>query len=312
MGIEFRNVSLPPLDGLNIFAPDGAVIGVIGEKGSGDSAMLRLAAGLETPASGEVLSSGTCRYLAITDTLNLAPVRLLIVDHAFAQADALVRGRALVALDRLRANGTTVLLASHEPDLLRLICDEVWWFDGGKLAARGDPREVLDKFSEHISRKFRAWGETLSIPLAPVFRRGDGRAEIVSLIVAGANGVPSGVVASGETITVRAVVRFRDPVEKPVVGIMIRTRVGMEVYGTNTELEHVQFGPCAAGDSVSLEFKFRCELCPKEYTLTAASHDPDGTAHDWVDDAVSFVVTDSRYTAGVANLRAAAAVEKVH
>jgi hypothetical protein len=41
-----------------------------------------------------------------------------------------------------------------------------------------------------------------------------------------------------------------------------------------------------------------------EYTLTAASHDPDGTAHDWIDDAVAFVATDSRYTAGVANLRA--------
>ena len=33
-------------------------------------------------------------------------------------------------------------------------------------------------------------------------------------------------------------------------------------------------------------------------------------AHDWVDDAVAFVVGDSRYTAGVANLRARVTVEK--
>ncbi len=92
---------------------------------------------------------------------------------------------------------------------------------------------------------------------------------------------------------------------------MIRTRVGLDVYGTNTELEKVKAGPCAPGDVLQFEFRFRCDLCPGEYTLTAASHDPDGTAHDWIDDAVAFVVADSRYTAGVANLRAKVAFTRV-
>jgi len=70
-------------------------------------------------------------------------------------------------------------------------------------------------------------------------------------------------------------------------------------------------GTCAVGDRLQADFQFRCDLCPGEYTLTAASHDPDGTAHDWIDDAVSLVVADSRYTAGVANLRAKVSVEKV-
>ena len=59
-----------------------------------------------------------------------------------------------------------------------------------------------------------------------------------------------------------------------------------------------------AHNAVRLDFKFKCDLCPGEYTLTVASHDPDGTWHDWLEDAVAFTVTDSRYTAGVANLRA--------
>lgn len=310
MGIEFRNISFPPVENLNISAPDGAVIGLIGEKGSADSALMRLAAGLEAPVSGEIITNGPCRYLAVTDTLNLAPAALLLLDHTFASADALVRGRALVALDRLRTNGTTVLLRSNEPDLLRNICDEVWWFDGGELAGRGDPREVLEKYNSHIAKKFRAWGETLTVPMAPAFRKGDGRAEIVSLEIAGATGKASAVVASGEEVAVRAVVRFQDAVANPVIGILIRSRIGMEVYGTNTELEHVAIGPCAVRETVRIEFRFICNLCAKEYTLTAASHDPDGTAHDWVDDAVSFMVTDARYTAGVANLRASVKFEK--
>ena len=52
------------------------------------------------------------------------------------------------------------------------------------------------------------------------------------------------------------------------------------------------------GRYAEISFAFRAELCPGDYTLTAASHDPDGVWHDWLEDAVAFSVTDERYTAG--------------
>ena len=51
-------------------------------------------------------------------------------------------------------------------------------------------------------------------------------------------------------------------VADPVIGIMIRTRIGLNLYGTNTELERLKVGPFAAGDIRELTFAFRCELCP--------------------------------------------------
>ncbi|MGI8746251.1 MAG: Wzt carbohydrate-binding domain-containing protein [Bryobacteraceae bacterium] len=252
-------------------APEGAVIGIVGDQAS-------------PPSEG----------------------RLLVMDHTLAHADALARAQAAVSLNRLRASGSTVLLFSHEPALLRELCDEVWWIEGGKVAAKGDPRQILDAYHARVAEKFRAWGETQKITLAPAMRRGDGRAEIVSLETIGSNGKPTIALQSGELAVVRVVVRFREAVENPVIGIMIRTRIGLEVYGTNTELEKLIIGPREAGQTIRVDFGFRCELCPKEYTLTAASHDPDGTAHDWVEDAVAFVVADSHYTAGVANLHATA------
>ncbi len=89
-----------------------------------------------------------------------------------------------------------------------------------------------------------------------------------------------------------------------MIGILIRTRIGLNVYGTNTELEQLHPGPVQAGDTLRVTYRFRCDLCPGDYTVTAASHDPDGVWHDWQEDAVAFAVADSRYTAGVANLRA--------
>jgi lipopolysaccharide transport system ATP-binding protein len=135
-------------------------------------------------------------------------------------------------------------------------------------------------------------------------RRGDGRARLLSLDVLNESGQNTAGVTSGESMRVRVRVRYEKSVQDPVVGILIRTRVGMEVYGTNTELEHVAVGPCSAGETRTVVFTFACDLCPGSYTITAASHDPDGVWHDWLEDAVAFSVADTRYTAGVANLRA--------
>jgi lipopolysaccharide transport system ATP-binding protein len=311
VAVEFRGVHYPPLGDLTVSAPNGAVIGIVGEKGAGKSALLRLASGAAKPEAGEVIALGERRYLGPLDALQLSPVDVLLIEHSLAHNDALVRARALAGIDRLRSAGTTVLLVSHELDLLRSVCDEVWWLDAGTLAKRGDPREVLDAYREHITEKIRAWGATLSNPLRPTMRRGDGRAEILALETIDATGRATTVLRSGEGAAIRVTVRYHDRVDEPVIGIMIRTRIGLEVYGTNTELEKVSTGVFTAGGRLRIDFGFRCDLCPGEYTVTAASHDADGATHDWVDDAVAFAVADSRYTAGVANLRANVKIEKL-
>ena len=310
MSIEFKNVTASPLKALRAVAPPGAIIGVIGEKGSGVTELLKLACGVLKPEQGEVTAQADSRYVALGDTLNLSPAPVLALDQALATQDAVVRARTLTALDRLRRAGTTVLLASHEERLLETLCDEVWWLEAGTLAAKGDPRETLQRYQRAVSEKIRAWGETITPTLAPSSRRGDGRAEVVSIETLGADGKPTIVWKSGEMVGVRIAVKFNEAGQEPVLGLLIRTQIGFEVYGTNTDLERLKLGPRTAGETVTLSFSFLCDLCPHPYTLTVASHDPDGTAHDWLEDAVAFTVTDDRYTAGVANLRARVALEK--
>jgi lipopolysaccharide transport system ATP-binding protein len=296
MAIAFRRVTCEPLRDFDADVPDGAVIGVIGENGSGKGRLLRLAAGIELPASGAVERSGAEPVVLFGETLS--------------GRDALEREKAAMAFDSLRRAGKTVFLISHEEGLLRRLADELWWLDRGRLAGRGDPEEVLTGYRKHIAGRLRAWGETAPTALAPRWRRGDGRAEILKVETIGENGAPTVVWRSGELAAVKVRVRFRDAVADPVIGIMIRTRIGLNVFGTNTELEKLKLGPCSAGDIRELTFAFRCELCPEYYTLTVASHDPDGVWHDWLEDAVSFAVSDDRYTAGVANLRATVSVTR--
>lgn len=268
--------------------PEKAIIGVIGDA----SAVIEEAK----------LLPGV-RTIGSSDPLDLSPTRFLILDHALALRSRLERQQAAVQLSQLRLAGTSVLLISHDEELVESLCDEVWWGQH-----RGAPGEVLQAYRKQVAEEMRAWGAgqspAISHALIHAKRRGDGRASIQTVELLGETGVATAVWKSGEAVTVRVAIRYATSVADPVVGMLIRTRIGLNVYGTNTELEQIHFGPCAANQTVMVNFAFGCELCPGEYTLTIASHDPDGVWHEWLEDAVAFSVSDSRYTAGVANLRA--------
>jgi lipopolysaccharide transport system ATP-binding protein len=226
-----------------------------------------------------------------------------ILDHPFAKSDPVSKARGISRLVDMRRGGATFLLLTFDEALLEKCADEIWWLRDGVLIARGDPAEVLPLYRRYTARMLRQAGECESARMAPALRDGDGRAVLEGIELIGENGVPATVWRSGEPVSIRVTVRYRKRVEDPVVGILIRTRVGLNVYGTNTELEQIHAGPVEAGDVLTVTCRFRCDLCPGDYTVTAASHDPDGVWHDWQEDAVAFAVSDSRYTAGVANLR---------
>ena len=67
MSIAFENVTHPPLTNFTAAAPDGALVVIVGESAAGKSELLRLAAGLDRPASGQVIGPGSRRLLRAGD-----------------------------------------------------------------------------------------------------------------------------------------------------------------------------------------------------------------------------------------------------
>lgn len=311
MAIEFNRTTLAPLADFSAFAPDGTVVGIIGEHGSGKTVLLSLAAGLEEPRAGSVTASEPRHRVGPEGCRELPLGKTILLEHSFARLDAFTRAKAMIALETRRRGGATVLLVTYDEELLLSCCDEVWWLREGRLEAQGHPAEVLGLYRAYVAAKLRESGGSGPLPLPPVMRRGDGRARVLEIETIGADGKATMVWNSGETVSVQVTVGFDHDVEEPVAGIMIRSRIGMEVYGTNTWLQQLKLGPRRAGDVIRVTFAFRCDLCPQEYTLTVASHDPNGVWHEWIEDAVAFLVTDKQYAAGVANLRAQASFEVV-
>jgi lipopolysaccharide transport system ATP-binding protein len=288
--IEFQSPALT--------APDASIVGVIIEGGQEGESTLDLRG----------LDLGNLKNFGPDDPIPAAPGNF-VLEHPLSKSDAVSKARAISQLVELRRAGATFVIVTHDERLLESCADEIWWLRNGELAARGDPAEVLALYRRHVAAVLRSLGANRIPKLAPALRSGDGRAALQTIELLAENGEPSTVWRSGESVAIRVAVLYAGEAADPVVGILIRTRIGLNVYGTNTELERIHFGPVQAGDTVRVTYRFRCDLCPGDYTVTAASHDPDGTWHDWQEDAVAFAVADSRYTAGVANLRAQVVAE---
>lgn len=269
-------------------APAGYVIGVAGDHGG----HLR-----------SIQATEPFRYLGPRDAFEIGDAATLFLDHTLALKDVFIRTQAAMELELFRRRGGTALLTSHEPELLLRLTDEIWWIEQGGIRAKGDPKETLERYQRHAAAEIAAQALGRQIVLPAALRKGDGRAQLESIETLDAEGRPTAVWQTGAPVAVRVTVRFAADVADPVIGILIRTRIGFEVFGTNTQLERIPLGPCAAGTRLAVTFRFPCHLCPHEYTLTAASHDPDGIWHDWVEDGIAFSVSDYRYTAGVACLR---------
>jgi ABC-type polysaccharide/polyol phosphate transport system ATPase subunit len=251
-------------------------------------------------------SSGMYVRLAFSTAIHVQP-DILVVDEALAVGDAVFANRCVRKFEEIKKRGVTMLFVSHDLSLVKLISDRAIFLLNGRVEAEGAPSDVINRYIGVVLERQKAFDadEDRRRPgVAYSFRHGDRLAEVTGLELIGKDGFPTRVVESGEPVMVRVTSRFHAEQPDPMVGIMIRTRIGMDVFGTNTRLQKVSLGRCRAGDELEVEFHFHCWLCPQEYTLTVATQHPDGSSHDWLDEALSFTVVSSRFTAGVANLHA--------
>lgn len=247
-------------------------------------------------------SSGMYVRLAFSTAIHVEP-EILIVDEALAVGDAVFANRCVRKFHELRDRKITVLFVSHDLGLVKQLSDRAILLLGGRIEAEGAPKDVINRYIGLVLERQALAGEKAD-RLPASFRHGDGTSEVVSVRLLNARGDETLSVASGEPVTVRVRSRFRRAVEDPMVGILIRTRIGMDVYGTNTRIEQVELGKFEAGDELEVDFRIECWLTPQQYTLTVATQSMDGSSHDWLDDAIAFDVVDTRVAAGVANLRA--------
>jgi lipooligosaccharide transport system ATP-binding protein len=94
----------------------------------------------------EPLSGGMKRRLTIARSLISEP-EILLLDEPTTGLDPQARHVVWDRLYRLKQQGVTLVLTTHYMDEAEQLCDRLVVMDGGKIAAEGSPRELIETYS---------------------------------------------------------------------------------------------------------------------------------------------------------------------
>jgi lipopolysaccharide transport system ATP-binding protein len=249
-------------------------------------------------------STGMYVRLAFSTAIHVEP-EVLIVDEALSVGDAIFASRCIQKFEELRQRKVTVLFVSHDLGLVKRLCDRALFVLRGEVVLEGSAKDAVNRYVGFVlDREQTQVAPSLSTPaISSTFRHGDGLSRITDVRILNAAGRDSSSFLTGDQMTIRVQAKFERPAESPVVGILVRNRVGIDIFGTNTRIEGIQLGSFVPGEVLEVEFHLDCILSRQEYTLTVATQHANGLSQDWLDDAVSFTVVDAKDVAGVLNMR---------
>ncbi|MEM9972299.1 MAG: amino acid ABC transporter ATP-binding protein [Pseudomonadota bacterium] len=99
------------------------------------------------------LSGGQQQRVAIIRALAMRP-EIMLLDEITSSLDPELVGEVLDTLRELRAEGMTMVLATHEMGFARELADRVCFLDGGRILEEGPPDAVFLQPKEARTRAF--------------------------------------------------------------------------------------------------------------------------------------------------------------
>jgi len=101
------------------------------------------------------LSGGQQQRVAIARAFSGSP-RVLLLDEVTSALDPELVGEVLAAVRDLKAEGMTMLIATHEMSFAREVADEVAFLHEGRIVEQGRPAQVLDAPQRPETQRFLA------------------------------------------------------------------------------------------------------------------------------------------------------------
>src|SRR5690606_12807869 len=109
--------------------------------------------GDKADAHPDRLSGGQQQRVALVRALATSP-SMLLLDEITAALDPELVGDVLTAVRELAAEGTTLVLATHEMAFARDVATQVCFLDAGRILESGTPAEIFTAPREQRTRQF--------------------------------------------------------------------------------------------------------------------------------------------------------------
>lgn len=289
----------------------------------------------------KTFSSGMLLRLAFAVQVQVEP-DILIVDEALAVGDALFQKRCFQRIEKLVADGTTLLFVSHEQENVRTLTSRALLLDRGKVGAWGLSSEVVLAYRRLLHQEEAAYFSAVAGAMsarsvagagpsrAAVSEKlsfGDGGVKIMSVETLDAGGQACSVFYPGDVLRIRITCASQVTSDRLNVAVRLRNKEGVKVYSWGTLNQDIRVLACAsdapvfwrrvvqAGEVFQVVLQCDCALGANLYEVQAAiSFEDTPDYHSqrmlhWIDEAAFFQVlmrNDEYFFGGVADLRMAA------
>lgn len=205
---------------------------------------------LDTPVKR--YSSGMSVRLAFAVAAHLEP-EILIIDEVLAVGDAQFQKRCLGRIENVVTEGRTVILVSHQMDIVRRLASSVMLLDRGRLVASGATGEVITRYLSDAGRMSAQFTDTSGPAVTSIQ-------------------IDSEALTLGE-FHIQVSFTSPRPISRPEIGLVFYTLGGAPIFGSNT-LMHPAPTPLTASCSGSVTFVLRqAPLLTGEYTLSVWLND---------------------------------------
>jgi lipopolysaccharide transport system ATP-binding protein len=260
-------------------------------------------------------SSGMFMRLGFSLAIHTDP-DILLIDEVLAVGDAGFVSKCKERIAEIRKQGKTLLLVSHDLDAVERWCDEVVWLRNGEVADRGHPRRVIDHYREYVEKgeeeelvadaaQIKSDPEQLETApssevdsVASYQRWGSREVELLGVRLLNEKGEEHLLFHPDQAMIVEITYQVNESVPSIVFGIGINRNDGVQVFGTNTEIERVAVPDLKSKGSVRIKFE-RVSLLTGNYELDLAVHRADGYPYDYHKAWLEFAVRSQLNQIGV-------------
>jgi lipopolysaccharide transport system ATP-binding protein len=262
-------------------------------------------------------STGMKARLAFSTAISMDP-DILFVDEALSVGDVKFNRKCYNTINQFREKGRTILLVSHDLNIISSFCNKTILLDAGRVVAYGEPRDVtriyhqllycepegkdagisgaaIDEAGERDKLRARA-KERLSLAEvsadAPYEIRCGARkeAEIIDFGILDQKGERATHLNSGEKYTFFLYALFHEDVEDPAFGFNIRDVKGVSIFGMDTGWMNYIIRPHRRGEILEGRIDVTMWLTNGEFFLSAGVGNRKAKSFDFRYDGLLFSV----------------------
>jgi ABC-type polysaccharide/polyol phosphate transport system ATPase subunit len=241
-------------------------------------------------------SSGMVVRLAFAITVEV-DADVLLFDEVLAVGDWAFQQKCFDRFQRLKDEGRTILLVTHDMAQVERFCDRAMLLEHGEIVDIGEPPLIARQYNrlnvEHATQG--GLGH-------PSGAGGSGAVEIAEAWFESATGERAGSLAQGEDCAVCVEAIVREPVDDPVFTVTLRDETHRVVFATSSRWDHGPTGSYGPGERPVVQVRFENWLSPGRYSVSCSIARGPGAMLAVAEEIAVAAVHGTRDTGGVVDL----------